>query len=519
MYGYAAPKTEGGGGYNAAGMGRRLQMMRSPSLGPNVVTLFALGEIVTRARNAARNDPWAGAAADKSVANGIGTGIQAKAQWGSKLWREIERKLWKRFSKHCDADGVLNFDGIQALIWRECEEAGECFVRLRNRRMSDGLPVPLQLQVIEAEQCPPHFYGTASNGNQIRAGVEFDLIGRRVAYWMYPRHPGDYHAGADIDATVLKRVPAEEVIHVYEPIRAGQIRGIPRSASVLVRMFNLDAMDDAVLERQKIGNMFVGVFEDAGSGEEPLDPMSEHLTGDGVARPAGVEDDGVPVGGMEPGTTLDLAGTGRKFNQTKPPDAGNNYPDYLRTGLMAIAARWGVPYEVLTGDLRNVSDRALRLILNEFRRFIEMRQWLMLIPRCLQPIREAYFDRAVLAGALTVPGYDEIREDVSETLWVPQGWPYSHPVQDISADVKAIRAGLDSRTAANLRRGEDPDEVTAQIAQDNKDADALGLVFDTDPRKTSNAGLTQARAAGSALPDTGAGSSGHDTESDTGDTP
>jgi len=521
MYGYAAPpnETSHGGGYKAGGNGRRLMPMRASSLGPNVVTLFSLGEIVARARNAARNDPWAGAAADKSVANGIGTGIQAKAQWGSPEWRKREAKLYKRWSKVCDADGVLNFDGIQALVWREVEEAGECFVRLRNRRLTDGLPVPLQLQVIEAEQCPPHFYGTASNGNQIRAGIEFDLIGRRVAYWMYPRHPGDYHAGTDIDAGTLKRVPAEEVIHVYEPLRAGQIRGIPRAASVLVRMFNLDALDDAVLERQKIANLFVGVFEDASTSGEAGDPMADHLTGDGTAPGAGgIEPDGVAVAGLEPGTTLDLP-PGRKFAQSRPPDAGNNYPDYLRSGLLAIAARWGVPYEVLTGDLRNVSDRALRLILNEFRRFIEMRQWLMLIPRCLQPIREAYFDRAVFAGALDVPGYDELRDDVVDTLWVPQGWPYSHPVQDINADAKAIRSGLDSRTATILRKGEDPDEVLDQIQRDNADADARGMVFDTDPRKTSNAGLTQARAAGSASPDTGAGSSGGDTESDTGDTP
>ncbi|KLJ02826.1 phage portal protein [Luteimonas sp. FCS-9] len=507
MYGYAAPnETTHGGGYKAAGNGRRLMPMRAASLGPNVVTLYSLGEIVARARNAARNDPWAGAAADKSVANGIGTGIQAKAQWGTKAWRAREQKLWKRWGKVCDADGVLNLDGLQALIWRECEEAGECFVRLRNRRLSDGLPVPLQLQVIEAEQCPPHFYGTASNGNQIRAGIEFDLIGRRVAYWMYPRHPGDFHAGTDIDATTLKRVPADEVIHVYEPVRAGQIRGIPRAASVLVRMFNLDALDDAVLERQKIANLFVGVFEDADKNGEPTDPMAESLTGDGTVGPVGMEDEGIALAGLEPATTIDLGGTGRKFNQTKPPDAGNNYPDYLRQGLLAIAARWGVPYEVLTGDLRNVSDRALRLILNEFRRFIEMRQWLVLIPRCLQPIREAYLDRAVLAGALAVPGYDELREDVAETLWVPQGWPYSHPVQDVDADIKAIRGGLDSRSATILRKGEDPEEVASQQQLDNADADARGLILDTDPRRVARTGSAQSKPAGNA--------GGEDTESD-----
>lgn len=513
--GYTAPSGPVPGGYNAAGNGRRLRPMRAGSLGPNVVTI-SLSEIVARSRAATRNDPWAGAAQDKSVANGIGTGIQAKGQWGDREYRKREKRVWKRWCKVCDADGVLNLDGLQALMWREYDEAGEVFVRLRQRRAEDGLPVPLQLQLIEAEQCPAHYYATASNGNAIRAGIEFDAIGRRVAYWMFGRHPGDFHAGADFAADQLRRVPAEEVLHIFEPIRAGQIRGIPRATSALIRMFNLDALDDAVMERQRVANLFTVFFEEGAEEEveDPNEPGGQRVYDDMPGRPGepGADGDGVPLAGLEPGTGAQLP-PGLKANFSTPPSAGGDYPDYYRHGLLAIAARRGVPYEVLTGDLRNVSDRALRLILNEFRRFIEMVQWLVIIPMALQPIREAYLDRAVLAGALDIPGYDELREDVSETLWVPQGWPYSHPVQDVDATVKSVRGGLTSRSAAILTTGEDPEEVADQIQADNADADARGQIFDSDPRKVSNAGLTQARAPGSTLP-----SSDSTDSSDTGDT-
>ena len=69
-----------------------------------------------------------------------------------------------------------------------------------------------------------------------------------------------------------------------------------------------------------------------------------------------------------------------------------------------------------------------------------------------------------------------------ETLWVPQGWPYSHPVQDVKADKEAILAGLQSRTATILANGDDPEQVDAEIAADNARAASLGLVFDTDAR-------------------------------------
>src|SRR5690606_33140642 len=134
-----------------------------------------------------------------------------------------------------------------------------------------------------------------------------------------------------------------------------------------------------------------------------------------------------PLAGLEPGTMQELP-PGYEPMFTQPPSPGTDYAEFVRGHVMAIAARYGVPYEVLTGDLRNVSDRALRLILNEFRRWLEMKQWLFFIPSFCQGIRNWVFDAAWVAGALDIPDYPERREELLETLWVPHGWPYSHPV-------------------------------------------------------------------------------------------
>ncbi len=71
-------------------------------------------------------------------------------------------------------------------------EAGEVLVRRRLRRASDGLPVPLQLQVLEAD----FLDATKSNNvgaGRIVQGIEFDPVGKRRAYWLHPEHPGDAH--------------------------------------------------------------------------------------------------------------------------------------------------------------------------------------------------------------------------------------------------------------------------------------------------------------------------------------
>lgn len=467
--------------YTAAGTGRRLMAWRPPMSGPNSAQL-SKGTVLARVRDKARNDPWAGTYLDRSTSNGIGTGVQMKPRWGTKAQRERDAKLWKRSLPYMDADGVLDFYGMEALAWRAWKEAGEVFMRVRNRRAEDGLPVPVQFQLIESEQCPADMNQRASNGNEIRCGIEFDRIGRRVAYWMYPRHPGE-SSFADFGANQPVRVPADQVLHLYKPLRPGMIRGVPDLASVLVELYNFGNLRDAVVERQKVANLFSVFFKKSapdGSGEGPVGALQ-----------TGVDDDQTPVAGLEPGTSIELP-EGWEPVFAEPPSPGTDYAEFIRGGLMAIASRLGIPVEILTGDLRNVSDRALKLILNEFFRLIEADQWLYLIPLLLRGMRGAWLDAAVLSGGLAISNYVDVRDDVIDaSLWVPQGWRYSHPVQDVNADKIAVRSGFISRSQVVLKNGEDPEEVDGQIASDNARADQLELVFDTDPRKGKDGSAAQ----------------------------
>ena len=102
--------------------------------------------------------------------------------------------------------------------------AGECFVRMRPRRAEDGLLAPIQLQLLQSEMLPFENIETATNGNRIRCGIEFDLIGRRVAYHFRRRHPGD-STDQRVAVPETVRVPAEDVLHIYRSIGAGQFGG------------------------------------------------------------------------------------------------------------------------------------------------------------------------------------------------------------------------------------------------------------------------------------------------------
>jgi len=68
------------------------------------------------------------------------------------------------------------------------------------------------------------------------------------------------------------------------------------------------------------------------------------------------------------------------------------------------------------------------------------------------------------------------------------------PQKEIAASRDAIRNGFSSRSFETRRLGHDPEEIEAEIAEENARADELELAFDSDPRKQSAQGQEQPSA-------------------------
>ncbi|CAN7461606.1 phage portal protein [Pseudomonas brassicacearum] len=458
--------------YEGAGEGRRSTGWDAPDNGINSINTPALRNLRGRSRAAVRNDPYAFNVIDKRVSNLIGTGITPRPNTEDNALRKLLQLLWDDWVDESDADEHTDFYGQQALVARTVETSGECFVRLRPRRLEEGLAVPLQVQILAPEFVPHDKFETTRTGNAIRAGIEFNPEGKRVAYWMYLSHPRD---GVSLNAgyNQLVRVPAAQVLHIFEPVEPGQLRGVPRLSPVLKRLRSLDNYDDAVLFRQEVANLFAGFISRPApeSGPVPRDPVT--------GEPLSFDRDGfTPMVALEPGTMQEL-GPGEEVEFSKPPDAGNNYPDFMRQQLMAAAAGTGTPYEILTGDMREVNDRALRVVLNEFRRRLEQLQFGVYVHQLCRPIRAAWMDMAFLSGALVLDDYAKRRREYLRTRWVPQGWAYIQPVQDVQARRMEVQAGFASRSEMVTRTGYDAETVDAENAADNARAQALGLNYNT----------------------------------------
>jgi lambda family phage portal protein len=428
---------------------------RAPGTGPNRA-LAGLQTIRNRARDSVRNT-WVGAANARVWAvNLIGTGIIPRAESKVAARKQRYAEIWGAFAAKSDADGVLDFYGQQCLAVETLKTAGEVFIRFLARRVEDGLQVPLQIQLLESDMVPTldaDSWPDLPEGHRIRQGIELDRIGRRAAYWCYREHPGDGPSIAAGHADLI-RVPASEVRHMFKPLRPGMLRGVPNNVSVMTRQRSVDNLDDAVVFRQELSNLYAAFITREPAGGEPIiDPAT--------GQPVESDHDGAPMIGLEPGIVQELA-PGEDVKFSSPPDAGANYADFMRQQHLGIASGGGTPYELLTGDIRDVSDRTLRIVINEFRRACEQEQWQIIIPQMCRPVREAAGRAAVLAGLLKKAELAEF----CRCTWSPHAWPYIHPTQDVQAKKMEVDAGFRSRAGVVAANGDDVEQIDAERAED-----------------------------------------------------
>ena len=429
--------------YEGATQGRRATGWNAPATGPNRALNSSLSTLRNRARQGFRNNPWMERGITRNVVNEIGTGITPLFASSNEAFNEALSDLWTPWTGMACPDGTLDFYGMLAQACRSRRSAGEVFIRLRSRPASFGMAVPIQLQVIEPDHVPETMNRVRRNGNKIIAGIEFNKRGERVAYWMYPEHPQD--TDGMMMASKALRIPANQVIHHYLPLRPGQVRGEPDVVQALLRAKTYDSYEDSELVRKETRAPFTGFLQKEYSGENDwkFDPITGEPVGD---------DDPLPEISAQPGTVLTGA-AGEKLTLFDGDNTGAGYSDFQRQQLLAVAAGTKSLYELMTGDWKNINDRVYRAMINEYRREIEMAQDHLAIHQVCERVGFWFTDAAVLSGAVSAPGYSQRYDDYNKRDWRTQRWPHIHPEQDVNAVIKELDNDLESLDAAVAKRG------------------------------------------------------------------
>ena len=207
---------------------------RRPTASANADHAADARTLRSKSRALIQNVEYIAAGMNARVAHIVGTGIVPI--WGGRHG-PLLNELWKDFVRFADADGLHNIYGLQALATRALDADGEVLVRIRARLPTDDLPVPMQFQVLEIDWLD-ETRQTSDTGNVVIHGKEYDALGRCVAYYLWDQHPGDI-AVLRARGMISRRVPAQQIIHLYAPTRPGQGRGFPRLSPVINRVRDL----------------------------------------------------------------------------------------------------------------------------------------------------------------------------------------------------------------------------------------------------------------------------------------
>lgn len=188
---------------------------------------------------------------------------------------------------------------------------------------------------------------------------------------------------------------------------------------------------------------------------------------------------------LQAGTIFEID-AGDELEFTDPPDAQNAEP-VVRLIDRVIASGLMLTYEGFSGDYSQVNYTSGRMGRMDQDPVIRFWQNELLIARMLGPLG-GWFKEAVYFKT----GIDPDRYRLN---WTAPRRPVVDPTKDYPALLKKIRSGLASRQSVLRELGEDPARTFSELVQDARTADAEGMVFDSDPRRVSQSGVTQSHAA------------------------
>ena len=253
------------------------------------------------------NNAWLSQAVANWVGALVGPGIVPTAKHPDPQTRKALIEVFNRWAEEADADGRTDFWGLMAEIVRSMVITGEAFLQVIDTE--DGP----RLRLLPPELVDESMTRELANGGVIVQGVEFDSDSQRVAYWVLPSRPHDQFA----TYAPPVRITADQILHVFKPLAAGQVRGVSWLAPVILPASEFDQLCDALLLGVKIAAMHAGFLVDQNG------TAGESYTGE--------ESGGILETGLEPGTLKRLpTGVDVKFNT---PGQTQEVAAFLRLNL------------------------------------------------------------------------------------------------------------------------------------------------------------------------------------------
>jgi len=455
--------------YQGANTGRLFDDFKSSERSADSELYPAIRRLRSRARELARNNEYAKRylmLLRNNVIGDRGFTLQVKAlttdgkldvsgnQAVEDRWR-----IWGR-SGNCTVDGRMSWIEVQKLVIESCARDGEAFIRIhRNASFQDSI----SLEIIESDRVDEEMSKRLPNGNEIRMGVELDQYKKPVAYHLLSYHPGDYDFTTLSSSPKHVRIEADQMIHVFMPLRAGQTRGETWFAPAMATMKQLGALREAAVVNARVGASKMGFF---------TSPSGDGFVADDL------EDSSVPIMEAEPGTFHQLP-QGVEFTSFDPQYPSNEFDSFHKACLKGIASGLGISYTALSNDLESTSYSSIRQgALDERDAYRNMQSFLL--DSFVRKVYDAWLASTMEMGAIIVPlrEYDRF---AARSEFRGRAWSWVDPQKEMTAAVLGLKNGILSLQDVAANYGKDVEELLAQIQRDKSLMEQFGVKYALEP--------------------------------------
>jgi lambda family phage portal protein len=376
---------------------------------------------------------------------------------------------WERWGRTADISGKhRSLYSLLRTTVRGVARDGESIIRIiRDRK----LPYGLGLQLLEADRLDESLNGRLSNGNTIRQGVEIDSRLRAVAYHVRTAHPGENWA---VTTNTVERVPASDMMHLFLPDRAEQVRGVTWFHAVILRGSIIHNFEEAAVTAAQIGASKIAALERSEEAPDATSLMADGQSGNTSQMK------------VEAGELFELP-PGYKLNSWNPEYPHQNFESFLKACLRGLAAGLDVAAHNLTGDMTDVNYSSARIAeLAEREVWMTLQDWL--VSSFVLPIYEEWLAISLLAGRITFDSgsvlpaerYDKF---ANASRFQGRRWSWVDPLKEAEANASMLSSQLTSRTRISAEQGMEFDDIMDELTAENEAIIAAGLITVTPPAK------------------------------------
>ncbi len=362
-------------------------------------------ELVRRSRYLVRNSGFIREMVSSMALYSVGDGLKPQAESVDRDWNRKAEEYFNRWSRHAELTGRFNLTQCEHLACKAVDTDGEIFI---HKVMHQGTP---RVQMIEA-----HRIGDMSDADNMIDGVKLDSNGKPLSYRLL-NDDGSY-----------SDLPAEHVLHLFDPDAVSQVRGCPslqHSINHIIDEMELLALEKhAVKDNADITRVLTTARDDADDGDFRLGASTAQEASDTgwLQRILGGK-----LVKIQPGEDI------KPFESSRPSPTFTGFLEHLRRD----SALGLLPFE-FAADSSKLAGSGVRLTVAKADRRFSYRQTL-LIDRMLRPLWLWVIGHAISIGKLeAVENWTEVNFTTPRRVTVDAGREAMQNRADVEAGLKTL---------------------------------------------------------------------------------